>query len=203
MTHPLWSMLIAPLLKGLVLCGSLAGIALGACLLARPAGTLGWLSRMNRWVSSRRALKVFEVPRTASPPSRPGERRLLLGIVFMAAGAYVAVALLWGFRAEPIGAALGGGKLGAVAVDAIRWCLVAGGVLAFAVGLMMALWPRALDRFEHWSDRWVSSRRALQGVDSMHLPLDRLVERFPRAAGALVLALSAGGVAASIVLISR
>ena len=203
MTHPLWSMLIAPLLKGLALGGSLAGMALGAFLLARPAATLGWLSRMNRWVSSRRALKALEVPRVAPRPTRQGERRLLLGVVFIAAGAYVLVALLWSFRAEPIATALGGGKGTAIALDAMRWCLVAGSLLTLGVGLMMALWPRTLEHFERWSDRWVSSRRALQGADTMHLPLDRLVEKFPRPAGVLILAVSASGVAASIVLFSR
>lgn len=200
----LWKMVLAPFLKVLALCGSAAGVVLGACLVVRSEPTLRALRGMNRWISTRRALKALEVPRSLAQRTRG--RRLWLGLALAAAGAYVLIVLIWTFDGPRVVSALrtaAPAALTAVAVEWARWVLVAGAAFAVAVGLMMALAPGALESFEAWSNRWISSRQALQGGDTMHLALDRLVEAFPRSAGALILVLSLAGCAASIVLLLR
>jgi hypothetical protein len=199
--NALWQMLLAPALKVLALCASIAGIALGACLILAREPTLGALRGLNRWISTRRALKALEVPRSLEQRTRA--RRLWLGLALAAGGAYVLIVLIWAFEGRRLAAALAPGATGTVAVEWARWVLVAGSALVVAVGLMMALAPRALEAFEAWSNRWVSSRQALQGADAMHLALDRLVEAFPRSAGVLILALSLAGCAASALLLLR
>lgn len=194
--------IFAPFFKILALCGSLAGILLGACLLLRTERTLAYLRDMNRWVSSRRVMKPLEVPRTLE--QRVRGRRLWLGLLVAAAGAYALIVLIWSLEARRLGAALGappGHSLAAIGIESLRWILVAGSALCVAVGLMMALAPRALEGFEAWSDRWVSTRQALQGADTMYLPFDRLAERFPRACGVVILGLSLAAAAASVVLL--
>ena len=200
----LWKMVLAPFLKVLALCGSVAGVALGACLVARSEPTLRALRGMNRWISTRRVLKALEVPRSLEQRTRG--RRLWLGLALAAAGAYVLIVLIWAFDGPRVMSALrtaAPAALTAVAIEWARWVLAAGAAFAVAVGLMMALAPRALESFEAWSNRWVSSRQALQGADTMHLALDHLVEAFPKSAGALLLALSLAGCAASVVLLLR
>jgi len=197
-----WAQVLAPFLKLLALSVSLVGILLAVCLLARPARTLAYMRDMNRWVSSRRAMKPFEVPRSVE--RRVRGRRLWLGLVFAAVGAYALIVLLWNLDPAKVSAALGvdpkySGT--ALAIEALRWALVAGSAVCVAVGLMMALAPRMLLAFEAWSNTWISSRRALQGADTMYLPLDRLVEQFPRAAALLILALSLAAAASSAVLL--
>ena len=63
--------------------------------------------------------------------------------------------------------------------------------------------PSALQSFEAWSNRWISTRRAAQGSDQLYLPLDGLAERFPKAFGALLLVLSLAAAVASALLLQR
>lgn len=201
-TSAVLAQIFAPFFKILALCGSLAGILLGACLLLRTERTLARMREMNRWVSSRQVMKPLEVPRTFE--QRVRGRRLWLGLLLAAAGAYALSVLVWSFEAGRLGAALGappGSPLAAIGIESLRWFLVAGSALCVAVGLMMALAPRALEGFEAWSNRWVSTRQALQGADTMYMPFDRLAERFPRACGFVILGLSLASAAASAVLL--
>lgn len=194
--------ILAPFFKILVLCGSLAGILLGAGLLLRTERTLAGMRRMNHWVSSRQSMKPLEVPRTLE--QRVRGRRLWLGLLLAAAAAYALIVLIWSLEPRRLGSVLGapsGHSLAAIGIDSLRWILVAGCTLCVAVGLMMAFAPRTLEGFEAWSDRWVSTRQALQGADTMYLPFDRLAERFPRACGIVILGLSLASTAATIVLL--
>lgn len=197
-----WDAIGAPFLASLALSASLAGILVGVCLLACPARTLASLQYMNRWVSSRRALKPLEVPRNIGRPVQG--RRPWLGLVVGTIGAYALVVLVWNVDPAKVSAALGADpkySLAALAIDSMRWMLVLGSAVCVAIGLMMALAPRVLEALEAWANTWVSSRRALHGADTMYLPLDRLVERFPRASALLVLLLSATSLVASVVLL--
>jgi hypothetical protein len=197
----LWIAVLAPACKLIVLVASLVGLALAACLLLVPDGTLARLRRLNRWVSSRQVLKPLEVPRSLEREHVPG-RRLWAGLVIAGGAAYVLIVLLWNFDAARLAAGAGArAALAALVIEWLRWVLVAGSLLVLAVGLMMALAPQALEAFEAWSNRWVSTRRALQGGDTMYMPLDSLVERFPRAAGVLLGAFSLAAAGASIVLL--
>ncbi|HWA39062.1 MAG TPA: hypothetical protein VG873_14490 [Burkholderiales bacterium] len=197
----LWAQVLGPACKLMVLAASVAGAILGISLLLRPAGTLVRMRGLNRWVSTRRTLKPLEVPRGQHQVVRG--RRLWAGLVIAGGGAYVLIVLLWSFDPARLGAAMGGTVLSRIAIDWLRWTLVAGSILVAAVGLLMALAPRALETFETWSNRWVSTRKALQGSDTQYLVLDGLVERFPRGAGALLLAFSLAAAAASLVLLAQ
>lgn len=197
----LWE-LLPPILRLIALCGSLAGLLLGACLLLRPERTLAAMRGMNRWVSSRRAIKPLEVPRTALQQTRG--RRLWLGLVLAAVGAYALIVLVWNLDPGRVAAALAADPRyspAGVVLESGRWILVAGSSVCIAIGLMMAFAPRALESLEAWSNRWVSSRQALQGADTMYVPFDRLAERFPRAFAILLLVLSAAACASSVVLL--
>ena len=197
----LWASVVAPSLNLLALVAALAGAVLGACLLVRSEPTLRAMRAMNRWVSSRRALKPLEVPRAMG--GRVQGRSFWLGLLLAAAGAYVLIVLVWYFDAARLVAVLRGGAPTAIFVDTARWALVAGSLLCIGVGLLLALAPRALQAFEAWSNRWISTRRAAQGSDQLYLPLDGLVERYPRVSGALLLVLSLAAVAASALLLQR
>jgi hypothetical protein len=193
---------LLPVFRIMALCASLAGLVLGACLLLFPERTLARLRHMNRWVSSRRAIKPLEVQRTALQETRG--RRLWLGLVLAAVGAYALIVLVWNVDPGRVAAALAADPKyspTAVVVESGRWILVAGSTVCIAIGLMMAFAPRAMESFEAWSNRWVSSRRALQGADTMYVPFDRLAERFPRGFAILILALSAAACASSVVLL--
>lgn len=189
----LWSVL-GPFCKLVVLFGSVAGIVLGLGLLLQTQATLRGMARLNRWVSSRRALKALEIPRSMARRARGG--RLWAGLVIASGAAYVLIALVWHFDTAGLAS-----PLMLVGLEALRWILVAGSVLAAIVGMLLAFSPRTLEAFETWSNRWVSMRQAVQGADTMYTPLERLVEQFPRAAGGLLIAFSAAAAIASVVLL--
>lgn len=191
--------LILPSLKVCALAFSLAGIALGIGLAARSEPTLRVLRALNRWVSSRRALKPLEIPRTVASGNR-----YVVGALLAAVGLYAIAVLARPEVAPKLAAVLGFDprySLPGIAIDAARWLLVAGSALVAAVGLLMLLAPRALAALEARTNRWISSRRIVAGADTMYLPLDHLAERFPRAAGVVIAAFSAAAAAASVVLL--
>src|SRR5947207_7515167 len=59
---------LVPALVIFLLVGSLAGAALGCALVLRSARAVAFMRGMNRWVSTRRALKEAEIPRQVGAP---------------------------------------------------------------------------------------------------------------------------------------
>jgi hypothetical protein len=64
--------------------------------------------------------------------------------------------------------------------------LMAGSVLAIAIGVILGFFPRLLAALELRANHWYSSRQAGRGADKMVLTLDRWVEASPRTAGWLI-----------------
>src|SRR4051812_49472447 len=85
--NPFWSQVVLPSLALFGLAGSLLGVAAGLGLLINSRTKLENFRRWNRWVSSRRALKPFEIPRK-NESSGPKPR--WNGLVVIPAGGYVA-----------------------------------------------------------------------------------------------------------------
>ena len=88
---PLWSQIVLPSLALFGLAVSPLGVAVGLGLLFNGGVAIAIFRRWNRWVSSRRALKPFEIPRKVESI---GPKPRWNGLVFIVAGAYVAVVLL-------------------------------------------------------------------------------------------------------------
>ena len=199
-----WAHLLAPVLKLLALSGSVVGIVLGICLIVRSEPTLRALRGMNRWVSSRRAMKPLEVPRDVEPVGET--RRRGIGIAFAAVGIYSVIVLVLQVDSAKLAAAWGQHprfSIASIAIDSARWVLIAGSVLAAITGFMMLFAPRALGALESLGNRWVSSRRLVASGDTMHMPLDHFAEHHARAAGAFIAGLSLAATMASVVLLLR
>lgn len=191
--------LVTPFLQVVALVVSLVGIALGLALALWSAATLRALQPLNRWVSSRRAIKPLEVPRSAGVG---GNRMLGAGLALI--GLYALLVLVPGEVSVRLADALGVDPRRSFAgfgIDFARWLLVAGSALAACAGLLMLLAPRAFAVLEARSAYWVSSRRLAAGGDTLHLPLERFAQRHPRLAGFGLAALSAAAAIASLVLL--
>jgi hypothetical protein len=178
---------VLPSLALFGLAGSLLGVAVGLGLLFNSRATLALFRRVNRWVSTRQALKPLEIPRNAE--SR-GPKPRWNGLVFVVAGAYVAIVLFQHNAAKVASSAVPSSIVSELLLNAARWFMVVGGVTAVAVGVMLLFFPAAFARLEAGANRWYSTRQALSGGDAMHTPLDRWVEAFPRVSGLLIAALS-------------
>jgi hypothetical protein len=200
----LWSELIAPTLNAFALAGSLIGMLIGIGLLVSTDSTLAFCRRMNRRISMRQATRVLEVSRDVE--GAPGARHPWLGAVFVAGGAYASFMLLTQLDAAKTVAALGVSRnpvTAEVLVETLRWFLIVGGAAAVVFGAMLLFFPRAWGTLEASANRWHSTRQMMRSGDEMHLGLDRWVERFPRASGALIGVLSTVSAAAFAILLFR
>jgi len=159
---------------------------------------------MNRYVSTRHAFKPLAVVRDVEEPVR--RNRLLLGALVVAGAAYALFGLLLRVDTAAI-VALSGMALPsnfvAWLLETLRWSLVALTAFGLVIGVMLAFFPAALHRLEKHGNHWYSVRQLTQGVDTMHLALDRRVAAFPRASGLIVVLAALFVVADSAVLLSR
>lgn len=168
------------------------GIVLGLGLLFRTSQTLGFLHTLNRWTSVRTSIKPMEQPREFD--WMVYRHRHLFGVVFAVAGIFVVYMLLARIEFASLSMALSDNARSTVVeaiVDAVRWFLVAGGVLATAVGSMLILSGSIVPAIGQRLNKWYSPRKLSKGGDKMYLTLDDWAAAHPRTTGALLIAGSA------------
>jgi len=179
---------IVQVLVVLFIVGGLVGISVGYGLFANSARTLTFLSTMNRWTSTRRAMKPVEILRSTTPVVQKYMR--VFAAIFLVGGLYSLYALVAQFNTEAIIFSLGLSKLhpqiSGLLIDSARWILIAGNVAAVAVGILMAFFPGKLIALDALGSKWISTRSVTQIGDQMHTPLDRWVAASPRAAGVVI-----------------
>jgi hypothetical protein len=178
-----------PALLIALLVGGIFGVALGFGLVARTPGTLRMVGSMNRWVSTRRALRPLEIPRHVEAQSKGA--KLILGVFLLAGGTYSLFFLLAHLELPRLASVLAVDLkrwfLVSTVLHTVKWFLIAGSVLAVAVGGLLLFFPTALGRIEARTNRWYSTRKMIPPAgDSMKLGLERLVENHPRAAGWII-----------------
>ena len=174
-----------------LLVGSVAGIAVGVGLLVRASGTLAFVARMNRWVSTdERVLRVLEQPRGGASVS-PREGRWI-GALFMLLGGYCLVVLVAKVDTVKVAAAFGlaHSRLAWVVLDSLHWLLALGCAGAVIAGALLAFFPGGWAALDARANRQYWSGQLAGTGDRMHLALDEMVARSPRVFGALLILLS-------------
>lgn len=179
---------IIPALVIFVLVGGVAGVLLGAALLLRTDSALRFVRRMNRWVSTRRAIEPLERPHTMERPSP--RLRFWLGVLLALGGALLVFLVLARLHVERGGFVPGVDlqrwMLSGVALQTTKWFLIVGGAFSCVVGLLMLFSPSQMDALEARMDRWYSPSRLRAAEETMHTPLEPQVEAHPRAAGLII-----------------
>ena len=181
--------------------GSLLGLLLGIGLLVKARSVLPFIQLMNQWVSTRQALRSLEQPRQVAAAAS-GAR--WFGAVLVALGAFSAAILLGRLDPAAVASLLkveGRASLLGMLLEALRWFLVLGSLGAVVTGVMLLFFPRTWRRVEERANHWYSTRSLEIAGDAVHPPLDRIVEAFPRASGAVILALSVVAAASSAMLL--
>jgi len=181
--------------------GSLLGLLLGIGLLVKARAVLPFIQLMNQWVSTRQALKSLEQPRQVGSAAS-GAR--WFGAVLVALGAFSAAILLGRLDPAAVASLLkvdGRTSLLGILLEALRWFLVLGSLGAVVTGVMLLFFPRTWRRVEERANHWYSTRSLEIAGDALHPSLDRIVEAFPRASGAVILALSVVAAASSAMLL--
>ena len=197
--------LIVPALVIFLLIGSSASALLGLALVFRTAKAIAFMRTMNRWVSTRRALRQAELPRSVDVVSRRG--RVLLALFLLAGGVFALYVLLLRLEIPRIALVLGVNLqrwfLIGVVLQTMKWFLIAGSVLALVVAVLILFFPGRLTALEARLNKWYSTRHILPPTgDSMRYPLDMVVEGSPHAAGWVITAASLLVAAAMAVLLA-
>src|SRR5258706_892200 len=186
---------VVPPLVTFLLVASVATPALGWALVFRAPRALAIMRSLTRWVSTRRALRPIEIPRSVGGELTSGRRKLLAA--FLLLGGLFALYMLV-FRITIPRAALVLGVnvqrwfIIGVVLQTMKWFLIVGSLLAVFVGVLVLFFPTTLAAFEARMNRWYSTRHLLpREGENMKYPLDMLVEAYPNAAGWTIAAASA------------
>lgn len=177
---------IVPALLIFLAFGSCAGALLGLALVFRTGKALAFVRSMNRWVSTRRALRPAELPRNVTATTRRG--RVVLAVFLLLGGLFALYVLLLRIEiprmALIVGVNLKRWFFTSIALQTLKWFLVLGSALALVVGFLILFFPGRLAALEARLDKWYSTRHVLPPTgEAMRYPLEMMVEGAPRAAG--------------------
>lgn len=183
---------------------AVSGLGVGVGLILSSQRTSQLFHGLNRWFSTRHALKAVEVPHETDRVAHRYQRWLAGGFVL---GGLIAifglVAAVDVVALSKIFAARRAAGFVAVVLDCARWFLIVGSAAGVVVGAMLLFYPDAESRLETFTNRWVSSRRVVRSWDDMHLTLDLLVEAHPIPAGWLLACTSAAAVFCAVFMLVR
>ena len=190
--------LLVPALFAFFLVAGLAGAALGVAMIVFRDRAFRFFAPMNRWVSARKTLAPLDTLYNIDPTVHKYRRWFgavfIVGgafTIFIVSGAFTMIMLVARLDVARVVSLLGGSGSSFVLgwlVESLGWMLMVGSALAIAIGIILGFFPQVLGALEMRANRWVSSRQIAKGADEMHVPFDRWLESYPRAAGWLLAA---------------
>ncbi|MCX7093511.1 MAG: hypothetical protein NTY50_08705 [Methylobacter sp.] len=147
--------------------------------------------KMNRWVSSRRATRLLEIPRDCWPLML--RYRYVLSAFITLGAAYATFGLITQVDVEAVVHGIGSSPhlptpYISWILTSIKWFLLLGCVVGIPVGLMLGFFIAPLSKIEKLSGTWISTRNNVLGkkADVLHAGFDNLVTSYPKTAGWIV-----------------
>ena len=168
--------------------GAVFALAAGLLLVFGSQAAFRISERMNRWVSTRAAIRPLEEYRNISRPLYRMHR--LVGALICAGALYSLIVLGMPPGESAIVKSLSGvgpARFSAWLSESLRYVLLAGNFGALLFGLVFIVRPSALKSLEAWADRRISERKAIEPLEKMRMSAEQLVRRHPRAVGVLVI----------------
>jgi len=172
-----------------LLIGAIFALVAGLVLIFRSEIAIRAGERVNRWVSTRAALRPLEEHHSIARPLYRMHR--LVGILICVGALYSLVVLGSPQGDIPIAKMLSSMApkgLAVFASESLRIILLVGNFGALLFGLVFAVRPSALKGLEAWTDRQISGRKASKPLEQVHLSTDTFVRAHPRLVGVLVTA---------------
>ncbi len=171
-----------------LLVGAVVALVAGLLLLLDSERAFRASDWLDRWVSTRAAMRPLE---THHSVARPLYRMHRLVGALICAGAVYSLVVIGSAKGEAAItkslAALGPARFAAWLAESLRYILLAGNAAALVFGLVFIVRPSALKGLEAWADRSISGRRSTKPLEVMHRPADAFVRAHPRLVGVLVL----------------
>ena len=199
----MWQLLVQFLIV-LFLVVAVSGLAVGIGLIVSSEKLVQLFHRLNRWISTRHALKAVEVPRDTDRLAHQYQRWVAGGFVL---GGLIAIfGLAAGVDANALSVTFAEKRFApvlAIAFDSAKWFLIVGSTFGVVIGGMLLFYPNAEMTLEKYANQWVSSRKIARTGDDIHMTLDTLVEAHPRPAGWIIACTSAAAVICAIIMLVR
>jgi len=199
----LWQVLVQVLIV-LFFLVAVAGLAVGIGLIVSSQKTVQFFHSVNRWISTRHALKSVEVPRETDRLAHRHQR--WVAGAFVLGGLIAIFGLAAGIDANALSMLFAKRRfvpVATIAFDSAKWFLIVGSTFGVVIGGMLLFYPDAENTLERFVNRWVSPRRVTRSWDDMHMTLDLLVEAHPTPAGWIIVSTSAAAVICAIVMLVR
>ena len=168
--------------------GSVFALAFGLLLAFRSDTAFRISGAVNRWVSSRSAIRPLEEHHSISRSLYRMHR--LVGVLICAGALFSLVVLGMASGEAAIVKSLAGigpARMAAWLAESLRAILLAGNLGALLFGLVFIVRPSALKSLETWADRRISTRQSTKPLEEIHLPADRFARAHPQLVGALVI----------------
>ena len=178
---------LGPALYVLLLAGAALGLLIGVLLIVDSQRVMHWNSRLNRWYSTRRAMRTLDRPIDVKRSFYRWHR--VTGVILFAGSLYTLDVLVFGFQTSALLRALrdvGNPTLMSLGVEAVRLFLIAGNVAALLAAAVLVFRPSALKGLEGWGDRNFSVRMPTKALDVMRYQPDDFVRGRPRLVGGLL-----------------
>ncbi len=178
---------LAPVIYVLLLGGAVLGVVIGALLLFDSERVMRWNYTLNRWYSTRQAMRALERPIDVKRPFYRWHR--VLGAVVFAASLFTLDVLVFGFHTSALVRALRGSgdpALLSLVLDTARLVLITGNVAALIAAAVLVFRPSLLKGLEGWGDRQYSGRAATKPLDIMRYQPDDFVRARPRLVGGVL-----------------
>ncbi len=171
-----------------LLVGAIVALAAGLLLVFSSERAFRISDLLNRWVSSRAALRPLEEHHSISRPLYRMHR--LVGIL-ICVGALYSLLVLGTSQGESAMlkslAGLGPPRFSAWISESLLIIVLTGNLGALLFGLVFIVRPSALRGLEAWADRRISGRKATKPLEEIHVHVDRFTRARPRLVGAVVI----------------
>lgn len=168
--------------------GAVFALAAGVLLVFGSETAFRISERMNRWVSTRTAIRPLEEHHSISRPLYRMHR--LVGALICAGALYSLIVLGMPAGEAAIAKSLigiGPPRFSAWLAESLRTVLLVGNFGALLFGVVFIARPSALKSLESWTDRRISARKSTKPLEEIRLSPDRFVRAHPRLVGVLVI----------------
>jgi len=155
----------------------------GVGLAMRNARMLRFFDFMNKWVSTRRAIKPLAMPHLVEPVLLKHRHLLGAGIIL---GAATSDFLLSGVDANvflPLFLGPFSYFTAKTLANYTESFLLIGNGICVAVGLSLLFFPLTLSRIETYADKWYTLRKQTLPLNQMHLEVDQWILAHPTVSG--------------------